>query len=192
MRRLAAVAACLVLTSACGSNASPGPSQPSLLLAPPSTASTTSTPVPEVADPSRIRIPSIGVDARIVKVGLKGNGDMETPSFGKAGWYSKGPRPGQDGPAVVVAHVDSKTGPDVFAKLKNLSKGAEILVTDKSGKTYEFVMEKQVQSLKTKLPAKDIWGPTDGPALRLITCGGAFNQQTRHYEKNTIAFAKGA
>ncbi|HEY9371030.1 class F sortase [Streptomyces sp.] len=193
MRRLAAVAACLVLVSGCGAESPPAPSErPRLAVQPPPPA-TPSTPARvDVAVPVRIRIPSIGVDARIVRVGLKRNGDMETPSFGRAGWYEKGPRPGEDGPAVVVAHVDSRTGPDVFARLKALKKGAAIKVTDKAGKTFEFVAGRKQQTAKTALPAKQIWGETDGPALRLITCGGAFDKATSHYTANVIVWADAA
>lgn len=145
----------------------------------------------DVAVPSRIRIPAIGVDAPIDPVALKPNGDMETPDFGRAGWYEKGPKPGEDGPAVVVAHVDSKSGPDVFARLKQLKRGAKIQITDKAGKTYTFAAQRSQQVAKTQLPAQEIWGPTDGPALRLITCGGAFDPKTSHYVSNVIVWADG-
>ncbi|MFI7448055.1 class F sortase [Nonomuraea sp. NPDC049714] len=180
--------------SACGGNGPSGQAQPRLAAEdPPSSISTpTLTKSPRAAEPERIRIPSIGVDARIVKVGLKANGDMETPDFGKAGWYTEGPRPGQDGPAVVVAHVDSKTGPDVFAKLKQLKRGEKIAITDKSGKVHQFVARRQQQTDKTALPVKAIWGKTDGPALRLITCGGDFDRRINHYVSNVIVWADAA
>ncbi|TDD54605.1 class F sortase [Nonomuraea terrae] len=192
MRRLAVVAACLVLTSACGAEASPGPSQPFRVADQPSTVATPSTPARTVSEPARIRIPSIGVDARLVPLGLAKDGSMETPAFGRAGWYEEGPKPGEDGPAVIAAHVDSKSGPDVFARLKTLSKGAKILVTDKQGKTHEFVAGRKQQTAKTALPVKQIWGETDGPALRLITCGGAFDKTTSHYVANIIVWADAA
>jgi sortase (surface protein transpeptidase) len=192
MRLLAAVALAVVLASGCGTNAAPQPSQTLRMADPPATSATPSAPARTVAEPSRIRIPSIGVDARIVKVGLKANGDMETPAFGRAGWYTEGPRPGQDGPAVVVAHVDSKSGPDVFAKLKQLKRGGTILVTDKQGKVHEFVAGRKQQTDKTALPVKAIWGETDGPALRLITCGGDFDKASGHYVSNVIVWADAA
>jgi sortase (surface protein transpeptidase) len=192
MRLLAAVALSIALISGCGSNVSPPSSQPRLLAQTPAVAPSSSAPVRKVADPERIRIPSIGVDASIVRVGLKANGDMETPSFGKAGWYTKGPRPGQDGPAVVVAHVDSKSGPDVFAKLKQLKRGGKIAITDKQGKTHTFVAQRQQQTDKTALPVKAIWGKTAGPALRLITCGGDFDKASGHYVSNVIVWADAA
>lgn len=192
MRRIAAVALAVALVSGCGTNPPPPPSQTLRLADPPATSATPSALARTVAEPSRIRIPSIGVDARIVRVGLKANGDMETPDFGRAGWYTEGPRPGQDGPAVVVAHVDSKSGPDVFARLKELKRGAKISVTDKQGKTHTFVARRQQQTSKTALPVNAIWGTTDGPALRLITCGGAFDKRTNHYTSNVIVWADAA
>jgi sortase (surface protein transpeptidase) len=191
MRNLAAVAAALVLASGCAANGPLEQAQPRLVVEDP--PSSTSTPMPtkpaRVADPERIRIKAIGVDAPIDRVGLAEDGSMETPKFGRAGWYTEGPRPGQDGPAVVVAHVDSKTGPDVFARLKELKRGAKIQITDKQGKTYEFVARSKRQTDKDKLPTQAIWGPTDGPALRLITCGGEFDRRSGHYTANITVFA---
>lgn len=191
MRYLAAVALSMALASACAANGAQEQAQPRLVMEdPPSSTSTpTVTKPPRVADPERIRIKAIGVDAPIDKVGLASDGSMETPRFGRAGWYVEGPRPGQDGPAVVVAHVDSKSGPDVFARLKSLPKGARIEVTDKAGRVYEFVVRRQQQTDKDRLPTKAIWGKTDGPALRLITCGGEFDTRTNHYTENVTVFA---
>lgn len=190
MRRTLALAVLAVSVAACGGDPPREPAPLTIAAQPTPEATTSLAPkTANVGKPSRIRIPSIGVDARIVEVGLKANGDMETPDFGRAGWYSKGPKPGEDGPAVVVAHVDSKTGPDVFARLKTLKAGAAIEVTDKAGKIHEFVAGRKQQTAKTALPAKDIWGETDGPALRLITCGGAFDKTSGHYRANVIVWA---
>lgn len=51
--------------------------------------------------------------------------------------------------------------------------------------------QRSKQVAKTQLPAQEIWGPTDGPALRLITCGGAFDPKTSHYVSNVIVWADG-
>jgi len=58
--------------------------------------------------PVSIQIPAIGVDARVVPVGLGPNRSMEVPAVDLAGWYEPGPRPGAAGPAVIVGHVDSR------------------------------------------------------------------------------------
>jgi sortase (surface protein transpeptidase) len=142
-----------------------------------------------VADPSRIQIPAIGVDAKLVELGLEPSGAMEVPSFGMAGWYGKGPKPGAVGPAVIAAHVDGKRLPDVFYKLDRLRKGAKVVVTDKAGVEHTFLVDRSESTAKTALPATKIWGATTGPTLRLITCGGAFDKATGHYSRNTIVYA---
>jgi hypothetical protein len=143
-------------------------------------------------DPQRVIIPSIGVDASLVELGLAPDGSMITPDFGLAGWYIKGPAPGDDGPAVIVAHVDSVRGPDVFFNLRHLQPGDEIHVPSSDGRTATFVVESSEMQPKEALPVDRIWGKTDGPALRLITCGGNFNQARRSYESNVIVYASPA
>jgi Sortase domain len=73
-----------------------------------------------VGRPTRIVIPAIGVEARVVAVGLRADGAMEVPDVDLAGWYRPGPRPGERGPAVIVGHVDSRSGPAVFYALNQL------------------------------------------------------------------------
>jgi hypothetical protein len=48
---------------------------------------------------------------------------------GVAGWYALGPRPGDPGSAVILGHVDSKRGPAVFYRLRQLLRGDEIDVS---------------------------------------------------------------
>lgn len=114
---------------------------------------------------------------------------MQTPDFGLAGWYQPGPRPGEPGPAVVAAHVDSKSGPDVFFHLRKLRPKDDILVTDAAGTVRSFSVDGLEQVAKDRLPAGRIWGATDKPVLRLITCGGRYNRTTRHYDDNIIVYA---
>lgn len=156
----------------------------------PTTPEEPATPPPvEIADPGQVRIPAIDVDATLIDLGLQPDGSMEVPDFGLAGWYDEGPRPGEDGPAVVAAHVDSRQGPDVFFRLRDLAAGDEVTVTDENGQEHTFTVERIEQHDKDALPDDAIWGPTDGPALRLITCGGVFDAASGHYRDNIIVFA---
>jgi hypothetical protein len=205
MRLLAAVALSVALASGCASNASPEPPQARLLVEdPPASPTVTSKPPKDVkvADPARIRIPSIGVDARIIKVGLNPDRSMETPPGGKnlAGWFSPKvpegkphePRPGEAGAAVIAGHVDSKSAADVFYRLKTLKRGAEILVTDKKGRTHRFKVVGKTQTDKDELDHDAIWNDPEHPTLRLITCGGAFDRAAGHYTANWTVFADAA
>src|SRR5438046_2619246 len=74
--------------------------------------------------PVRLRIPAIGVDTGLQRLGLESDGSLQPPSrWGVAGWYAGGPRPGETGPAVIVGHVDSTSGPAVFFRLRELHAG---------------------------------------------------------------------
>jgi sortase (surface protein transpeptidase) len=139
--------------------------------------------------PSTLSIPSIGVRAAIVGVGRKTNGAMQTPDPGQVGWYRHGPKPGDPGPAVLVGHVDTRTDPDVFYRLRDLRHGDEILVGRADGTTARFLVGRLEQHPKTALPTSRIWTRANRPLLRLITCAGSFDHATRHYRDNLIVYA---
>ena len=152
-------------------------------------AAATPPPAPrQVGRPTRLRIPAIGVDEGLHGVGLKSDGAMETPDFGDAGWYDRGPRPGAAGPAVIVAHVHGPAGDDVFAELHELRPGDRITVRRTDG-TSSFVVDSVEQAPKEALPYDRIWAATDAAVLRLITCGGKPDPVTRMYPDNTIVYA---
>jgi Sortase domain len=137
-----------------------------------------------------IDIPTIGVDAPVVDLGLNADGTLQVPSnFTDAGWYAGGPKPGQVGPAVIAGHVDSRAGPAVFYRLGQLHLGDTVSVWMASTRV-DFVVQRVVEYPKAAFPTSMVYGPVDYPALRLITCGGAFNSATGHYVDNVIVFAR--
>ena len=141
-----------------------------------------------INDPVRVVMPAIKADALIIKIGILEDGSMDVPPFGLAGWYRLGPAPGASGPSVIVWHLDTKTGPDVFYRLRDLKPGDEILVYDKSGDVAKFVVDSSELILKSELPTTRIWNNTKEPVIRLITCGGKFDRSTGHYLSNTIVY----
>ncbi len=147
------------------------------------------TPIPDAGRPTRLEIPAIDVAENLHGVGLKGDGSMEMPGFGDAGWYDLGPRPGAPGPAVLVAHVHSPAGPDVFWDLHELEPGDQVTVHRTDG-TSTFVVERSEQVEKNDLPYDRIWPKTEASVLRLITCGGEFDPQIGGYPDNTIVYAR--
>lgn len=156
--------------------------------APSAPSSAASTVTASAGIPTRVEIPAIGVDSSLVGVGLLDDGQIQTPDFGLAAWYDLGPRPGDPGPAVVLAHVDSKAGPDVFYRLRELGKGDRVTVHSDSGSA-TFEVESSEQVPKEHLPTERIWNDTDDPVLRLITCGGEFNRAIGSYRDNIIVYA---
>jgi hypothetical protein len=41
-----------------------------------------------------------------------------------------------------------------------------------------------------RFPTEHVYGNTAGPELRLITCGGAFDSGSGHYQDNVVAYAR--
>ena len=149
-------------------------------------------PILQPSPPTALSIPSIGVRTRgIVDLHLDTHGKLQAPSdFDRAGWYADGPTPGEFGPSVIGAHVDSKSGPAVFYRLGSLQKGAAVAVTRKDGSTARFVVDRVARYAKNDFPTAAVYGDTKGRAeLRLITCGGAFDTASGHYVDNIVAFA---
>jgi Sortase domain len=143
-------------------------------------------------NPVSITIPAVGIDARVVPVGLRADRTMEVPEVDLAGWYEPGPRPGEAGPAVIVGHVDSRHGPAVFFRLGELRQGDRITIGEQGGAARSFLVERVERSPKEALPVGRIWDRTRRPVLRLITCGGSFDRSTGHYRDNVIVYAGAA
>jgi hypothetical protein len=177
----ALLAGCLLLVGCQASDAGPRPEG----AAPPARA----TGAVGNSEPVSIRIPVIGVDARVVPVGLGPGRNMQVPAVDLAGWYEPGPRPGEAGPAVIVGHVDSRRGPAVFFRLGQLHRGDRIMVGRAKGPARSFVVGRVERQPKQALPTERIWNHTRQPVLRLITCGGSFDRATGHYRDNVIVYA---
>lgn len=144
---------------------------------------------PEGAEPVRVVIPAIGVDAPIIGLGLEDDGALEVPSdFDDTGYYTGGPRPGAVGPAIVAGHVDSRSGPAVFYRLHELVRGDVVDVVYDTGWITRFVVTATEQHPKDAFPTQRVYGNTDVPAIRLITCGGDFDRDSGHYRDNRIVY----
>jgi len=143
--------------------------------------------------PVSVRIPAIGVSAHIISVGLTTSGGVGVPSLSTpmlVGWYDRGAAPGQSGPAVLVGHVDAAaTGPAVFYELGDLRPGDLIDVTRADHRTAEFRVTSVALYPQWDFPARQVYGATSVPALRLVTCGGDFDEQTHLYLDRTVALA---
>jgi sortase (surface protein transpeptidase) len=145
----------------------------------------TATPVPV-----RIDIPRIGVSSSLIQLGRAADGTVEVPPPEVAGWYAPGTRPGDPGSAVILGHVDSKHAPAVFYRLRELRRGDEVLVRRADGSTLRFVVQRTQQYPKARFPTDDVYYPTLAPELRLVTCGGVFDNSWGHYLSNIIVFAR--
>jgi hypothetical protein len=143
--------------------------------------------------PTHLDVPAFGVSSELLDLGLQPDGTLEVPPLAadsRAGWYDGSPTPGELGPSVLLGHVDSaEYGPGVFFDLGDLRPGDEITVTRADDTAAVFQVDRVVSYPKDSFPTLEVYGNTDHAALRLITCGGAFDRSTRNYVDNIVVFA---
>ncbi|MEU7020090.1 class F sortase [Streptomyces sp. NPDC046203] len=159
------------------------------------TASRAAPPAPAplpAAPPVRVRVPAVGVDAPVARVGLEADGRIAAPPPGDrnlAGWFTGSVTPGARGTAVVVGHVDTAEGHAVFYDLGALAKGQRIEIARADGRTAVFTVYGVELVPKDRFPAERVYGSTSAPELRLITCGGPY-AEGGGYTDNVVVSAR--
>jgi LPXTG-site transpeptidase (sortase) family protein len=154
------------------------------------TTSAESDSAPQPASGMRLQIPSINLDAPVDQLGPDAQGHLTAPTkWDDTGWYRDGPRPGQDGVALIMGHVDSNVGPAVFWNLHKVPVGASVVVND-NGRQLEFRVTDSRSFPETQPPLGDIFS-TDPPSrLALLTCSGDFNPLTHRYNDRLMVTAQ--
>ncbi|MFF5860707.1 class F sortase [Streptomyces sp. NPDC012751] len=169
----------------------PRPSAAQALAASAGAARPTVHPLPP-ADPVRIRIAAIGVNAPMTPVGLDAAGALRTPPDDEpdlAGWYGDGTPPGSAGTAIATGHVDTPAGsPGVFYDLGSLPKGATIEIDRADRRTAVFAVRAVELYDRQRFPSEKVYGGSGRPELRLITCGGGYGERTG-YLANVVVYA---
>jgi hypothetical protein len=138
-----------------------------------------------------LAIPYLGIDAPVLPLGLDRGHRMSAPPDDdpkRVGWYAGGPSPGEQGTAVAVGHLDTMTGPAVFAGLGELKPDRLIEVRRADGRTAVYTVDAVRTYEKAHFPDREVYGARGRPELRLITCGGTYDRRTG-YSGNTVVFA---
>ncbi|MFF0878559.1 class F sortase [Micromonospora aurantiaca (nom. illeg.)] len=142
--------------------------------------------------PVRLAVPAIKVNAPVTPVGQAKDGSVDVPPLtehDQTGWYDRGAVPGDPGRAIIVGHVDTKSGPAVFYRLRSLKPGARIQVTRADRSVVTFKVDSVEYFDKANLPAARVYGDSGPAELRLITCGGEWVGGRTGYQDNVIVFA---
>ncbi|WP_238147530.1 class F sortase [Rothia uropygioeca] len=142
--------------------------------------------------PTSLRIPSIGVDTKPLRLGLNKNHRLEVPPGdpgSPAGWYDQSPTPGERGPSVFLGHVNATDGGDgVFADLRSLKSGDQVTVAREDGSEARFTVKKGKAYSKDRFPTAEVYGHTDDAQLRLITCDG-YDASSGLFDDNYVVYA---
>lgn len=131
---------------------------------------------------TRVRIPSVGLDAEVRPVGIvfrEGQLQYDVPTV-EAGQYA-GARPGEAGNTVIGGHVSTRTGGGVFRALPTVTVGAPIEV-------YRGAERHQYQVTEVRIVAPDateVMEQTQDATLTLITCS-----DDRAHAKRVVVVAK--
>lgn len=141
--------------------------------------------------PTRVQVPSVGIDLEVIPVGVREDGQMDVPELVReVGWYRFGPAPGADrGSAVLSAHVDSDRGAAPMAELLNARAGEPVEVATASGADLRFRIVAVERFSKDELPLDAIFARDGDPLVRLITCGGEWDAAAGAYEDNIVVTA---
>ena len=140
--------------------------------------------------PLRLKIPVINVDTLIENGGVTSDGSMEAPRVPEnVVWYSLGPRPGENGTAVIAGHFGWKDDvPSVFDNLSKLSKGDLLYVENDAGITTMFVV-RDVKTYDSNADTSEVFTSSDGKShLNLITCEGTWDTISKSYPRRLVVF----
>lgn len=141
--------------------------------------------------PTAISVPSQHINTDIIPVDQASDGSIQMPPLFSwtTGWYDKSPSPGQLGPSVIVGHVDTYRNISVFWRLRYLTPGDSILITRADKSVALFQVDTIEQFDQINFPTQKVYGNIPFAGLRLITCGGSFNDGSGSYTQNTVVFA---
>ncbi|QQS60091.1 class F sortase [Candidatus Falkowbacteria bacterium] len=141
--------------------------------------------------PKRLEISSINVDATVESVGLTPEGAMDTPvDPDNVGWYNLGPRPGEQGSAVIDGHLDKEDqSRAVFADLAEVNIDDIVSVIDDQGKKLNFIV-KEVRMYNADDDTNEVFNNNDGVFLNLITCAGSWDKDKQNYDQRRVIFTE--
>lgn len=149
---------------------------------------------PAVVDPPvTLSVPSLGVSAEVVPVGVRADGAMEIPRDGASiGWYRWGPEPGDPtGSAVLSGHVSTRAGgPGALLRLAEAAPGDVLQVVTASGEQLAYRVVGVETITKSVLPVDRIFARDVPHRLTIVTCGGPFQPELGSYRDNVVVVAE--
>ncbi len=141
--------------------------------------------------PVELRVPRLGIKAKVEKTSIDRQGQLEAPKNRQhVGWYRHGIAPGERGNAVIGGHVDSYEGPAVFRNLHRLRRGDTVEVKNDFGRVSRFRVTGVGTYVNGELPLQRVVGKSRGFNLNLYTCTGSFDRSVRNYSHRVVAFTK--
>jgi LPXTG-site transpeptidase (sortase) family protein len=137
-----------------------------------------------------IVLPTLGVDAPIVKVGVGTDGTMVVPTNARdVAWLDQGGIPGDTNNVVLAGHISYSRRAGSFFRLRELAKGDAITVA-MDGKHYKYKVAWNCFFDRNTSFAGQIMGKTNVPSVTLISCGGVFDSRARTHTQRIAVRAE--
>ncbi|GAB2980184.1 sortase domain-containing protein [Nocardioides montaniterrae] len=142
-----------------------------------SAAPSSSAPLP-ASPPTRLRIPRLHLDVRVVRLGAAAGGhDLALPPLRAAGWDATSVTPGEAGVSVVAGFIERRVGePGALEQLHRLGAGDRIVVRRRDGAAVRYRVTKIAFYPRGKLPATQVFASVGRPELRLVSVGGPLHR----------------
>jgi hypothetical protein len=126
--------------------------------------------------PQALIIPRLRLVAPVEDLSLsKITEEMAPYKWGDVGWYSRGPRPGDEGRASLFGHLDSYCCPAAFYQLRVLKAGDQVKIVYRHNQAINFRVMWQNTYPNAKVPLSWIYGRARERGLILMTCTGVFH-----------------
>ncbi|MCY3923326.1 MAG: class F sortase [Chloroflexi bacterium] len=141
-------------------------------------------------------LPSAGIRAAVVQVGLTADGAMGSPDNPfVVGWFNRSALPGELGNALLGGHRDyqdrdGNIDVGVCWKLDDTSVGDQLIMFDEAQNRYYVydIVDKATIRPDSREAIKYL-SQTRESVVTLITCSGDFDEETHSYEERLIVVA---
>lgn len=143
--------------------------------------------------PRYLIIPKIGINARVMSVGVNSKGNIDTPqNLNDTAWYDGSAKPGQDGAVFIDGHTSfNRHLAAAFNDLPKLAKGDQITIEKGNGERINYTVTSSETVAADKVDMGKALNPVDGAkkGLTMMTCAGTFNYRTQTADKRLVVYA---
>ena len=142
------------------------------------------------AAPVRVAIPALHVDGPVLLAGVNSENELDVPPDARSlVWYRHGPAPGDRGSAVIAGHLNWEGVTGLFAELAEIPVGADITVVFDDGAQRSFRVTTVELVPKPAVSVNGVFARGGARVLRLVTCGGEFDDEVNSYRSNVVVTA---
>lgn len=139
--------------------------------------------------PTALSIPKLDVDLQFTEpVGIGHDDQIAVPTEkNRVAWYQNSPTPGENGPAVVIAHLARGNGEGLPAGLVKLRANDIIEIRRQDSHIATFAVTRVKQNRHSGFPTEAIYQDRDYAGLRLVTWteapGGGYKHELVVYAR---------